>query len=55
MELLKIIIAVLIVGLIARYITYILSFLSVIPVSLMGLLMFGIALDIVLFVIHRRE
>lgn len=55
MELLKIIIAVIIVGLIARYITYILSFLTVIPASLMGLLLFGIALDIVLFVIHRKD
>lgn len=55
MELLKIVIAVLIVGLIARYITYILGFLTVIPASLMGLLLFGIALDIVLFIIHRRD
>lgn len=55
MELLKIVIALLIVGLIARYITYILSFLTIIPASLMGLLLFGIALDVVLFVIHRRD
>lgn len=55
MELLKIVIALLIIGLLARYITYILGFFTIIPSYLMGLLLFGIALDIVLFVIHRRD
>lgn len=55
MSFIEIIIALIILVVIARYITYILSFFTIIPASLMGLLLFGIALDIVLFIIHRKN
>ena len=49
----ELIIAILIIVFITAYITYVLGFLTVIPASLMYLLMFGVSLDIVLFIIHR--
>lgn len=50
----ELIIAVLVVTLMAAYLTYVLGFLSIIPSSLMIMLMFAIAVDIVLFIIHRK-
>lgn len=50
----ELVIAVLIVTFLAAYLTYVLGFFSVIPASLMYLLLFGIAIDIVLFIIHRK-
>ena len=51
----EIIVALIVVGLAARYITYILSFLSIIPAQLMAFLVLAIALGIVMFVIHRKD
>lgn len=51
----EIIIALIVIGIITRYITYVLSFLSIIPSSLMAFLLLGISIVIVLFVIHRKE
>lgn len=51
---LEILIAVLIVSLISVYITHVLGFFAIIPGSLMGLLLFAVAVDVVLFVIHRK-
>lgn len=55
MSFIEIIIALLILVVLARYFTYILGFFTVIPSSLMVLVTFGIALDIVLFIIHRKN
>ena len=51
----EIIIALIIVGVIARYITYVLAFFQFIPTSLLSLTLFAIALSIALFVIHRKD
>ena len=56
MSLIEIVIAVFVVGIIAVYISYVLSFFTaVIPIQFIYLIMFIIAVDIVLFVIHRRS
>lgn len=55
MSFIEIVIAIIIVGIIGRYITYILGFFSVIPAGIMSIVLFGIAVDIVLFVIHRKN
>lgn len=52
---LEIVIALVVIGLIARYVTYILSFFVFMPSELMGLLLFAISIVILLFVIHRKE
>lgn len=50
----EIIIALIVVGLIARYINYVLAFFSIIPAELLGLTLFAVSISIVLFVIHRK-
>lgn len=55
MSFIEIVIALLILGILARYITYVWSFFTIIPLSLWGLFLFGIAIDIVLFIIHRKN
>lgn len=55
MSILEIIIALIIVALLGRYITYVLSFFVFLPSEFTLLLLFSIALVIVLFVIHRKE
>lgn len=52
--LIEIVIALIVVGIILAYITYVLGFLTIIPASLMVWLTFAIAIDIVLFIIHRK-
>lgn len=55
MSFIEIVIAIIIVAVLTRYITYILGFFSIIPSGIMGLVLFGLALDIILFVIHRKN
>lgn len=50
----EIIVAIIVLGLIGRYINYILAFFTIIPDEIMGLTLFAVALSIVLFVIHRK-
>lgn len=50
----EIIIALIIVGLMARYLTYVQFILSFIPIQFVGLILFAISVSIVLFVIHRK-
>ena len=50
----ELVIALLIVVFLSAYLTYVLGFLTIIPSSLMYLLLFAIAVDIVLFIIHRK-
>ena len=50
----ELIVAILIVVTLAVFITYILNFFSVIPASIMGVVMLGLALDLLLFIIHRK-
>lgn len=52
--LIEIIVALIVVGIILAYITYVLGFLTIIPSSLMVWLVLAIAIDIVLFIIHRK-
>lgn len=54
MSLIEIIIAIVVIGIIAGYVSYVLGFFSIIPASIMALLVFAIALDVVLFIIHRK-
>lgn len=51
----EIIIAILIIGIMARYINYVIAMFSIIPAQLMGLILFAVALSIALFVIHRKS
>lgn len=55
MSFIEIVIALVILVVLTRYLTYILGLFTVIPPILMGLFMFGVAIDIVLFIIHRKN
>lgn len=56
MSLIEIVIAVLVVLAFGKYITYVVGFFTaIIPVSLLSIMAFIIALDLILFVIHRRS
>lgn len=50
----EIIIAIIIVGLIGRYINYVTGILSILPASLMAFVLLGISISLALFVIHRK-
>lgn len=55
MSFIEIIIALIILGLLAKYITYVLGFFTIIPAGILALFVLGVALDIVLFIIHRKN
>ena len=50
----EIVIAIIVISVLAAYISYILGFFSIIPASIMSIVMFALAIDIILFVIHRK-
>lgn len=51
----EIIIALLIVGIIAAYLNYVIGIFAIIPTSILVFILFAIALDVALFVIHRKS
>ena len=53
-EIIEIIVAVIIVGLFIRYRTYIVGIFSFIPTYLMAFVLLLIALNVILFIIHRK-
>lgn len=53
-EIIEIIISVIVIGLLVRYWTYFIGFFEFIPMSIMGFVLFLIALNVVLFIIHRK-
>ena len=52
--LIEIVIALIVVGILLAYINYVLGFLTIIPPILMVFITFAIAIEIVLFIIHRK-
>lgn len=52
--LIEIIIALIILGILAVYISHVVNIFAIIPSSLMTLFMFALAIDLVLFIIHRK-
>lgn len=53
-SLIEIIVALILLAVIVGFISYVLGFFTIIPTSIMALFMFALALDIVLFIIHRK-
>lgn len=51
----EIIIALLILGIITKYLNYIIAMFSIVPNQIMGLILFATALSLTLFVIHRKS
>lgn len=50
----EIIIAIVVLGIMARYINYVLAFFTIIPSELTVLTLFAVSISIVLFIIHRK-
>lgn len=55
LDIIYIVLAILVIGIFAKYITYILSFVSLLPSSITNLLLFALAVQLILLVIGRRK
>lgn len=55
LDIIYIILAILVIGIFAKYITYVLGFVSLLPSSITNLLLFALAVQLVLLVIGRRK
>lgn len=51
----EIVVALLVVGVIVVYLNHLLGFFNIIPAGILSIILLAIAIDVVLFVIHRKD